>query len=92
MLIRLETLQTVTMDEVRSENPRTWFPLEPTDDDLAPFGVARIMPAPVPPYNPIAARCVQGQPRRQSDGSWRESWEIVENPPDDEREWSLPIG
>ena len=92
MLIRLATLQSVAMDELREENPLTWFPLEPTDADLLPFGVARVRPAPVPPHDPIAARCVQGQPQRQPDGSWRESWEIIENPPVDEREWSVSIG
>jgi len=89
MLIRLHTMQLVTMDQLRDENPRTWFPLEPTDDDLAPFGVARVRPTSIPAHDPTCEWCTETTPRLGPDGAWVQSWEIIPNDPGPEQDWHV---
>ena len=89
MLIRTDTMEPVTMDQLRAENPRTWFPLEPTDADLAGFGIARVRPTPIPPHDPTCERCAETAPRLGPDGVWLQSWEIIPNDPGPERDWHV---
>lgn len=77
------------LDTLRAENPRTWFPLEPTDADLEPFGVVKVWPSPMPLHDPAVERCTEGEPEQQPDGSWRQTWDIIRNDPGPEQEWQV---
>jgi hypothetical protein len=77
------------LDTLRAENPMTWFPLEPTDADLQPFGVVKVRPTPMPLHDPVLESCAEGQPEQQSDGSWCQTWYTIQNDQGPDQEWQV---
>ena len=90
MLILLDPLRyPYSLQELRGSHPQTWFPLEPTDSDLAPFGVARVAPVPMPRFDHPRERCVEVMPEQLPDGTWRQRWEVMLNESGAETSWSV---
>jgi hypothetical protein len=90
MLILLHPLRyPYSLQELQRDHPLTWFPLEPTDSDLAPFRVARVMPAPMPRFDHPRERCVEVTPEQLPDGTWRQRWEVILNEPGPETAWAV---
>lgn len=90
MLILLDPLRyPYSLEELRRDHPRTWFPMEPTSADLAPFGVARVMPTPMPPFDHPRERCIEVMPEQLPDDTWRQRWEVIVNESGPETGWDV---
>lgn len=62
---------------LREDNPNVSFPLNPTSEDLAPFGVVLVHPAEPPTCNPATHRLEEAMPI-EIDGVWSQQWTIIE--------------
>jgi hypothetical protein len=62
--------------QVRQENPNVSFPVNPTDEDLAPFGYANVHPTPQPDYNYRTQRIEESPPEPDDNNVYRQTWSI----------------
>lgn len=83
MLIRVTSLETVwpySVPRLRADHPNTSFGLNPTAEDLAPFGVYIVSETLPPSHDPALYLAVEKHPVNV-DGQWMQSWELQDVPP-----------
>lgn len=68
-----------SLAQLRQDFPNVSFPAEPSDADLAPFGVAAVQPGTKPAFNPVTQRLVHDNPTLQG-GQWVEGYTVVDIP------------
>jgi hypothetical protein len=69
----------VSLYEVRQANPNVSFPVNPTDEDLAPFGYANVYPTLQPTeYDPRTQRIEEATPEPDPEGIYQQQWTIRE--------------
>ena len=61
--------------QLLADNPNVSFRLEPTAEELAPFGVYIVEPSEPPGVDPSAYKVIEVQPAL-IDGRWIQQWEI----------------
>lgn len=75
-----------TLAQLRQDNPNVSFPLTPTADDLAPFGVFPVVPTDAPTYEPSTHRIEEAFPE-EVNGEWQQRWELIELTPEEQDAW-----
>lgn len=66
--------------QLQRGNPNVSFPIDPSADDLEPFGVFLVEPTDPPEHDPILQRPIEVQPIER-DGQWFQAWELEQLPP-----------
>lgn len=66
-----------SLGQLRIDEPSRSFSSNPSDRELAVFGVFRVQRQPQPDHDPATHRVMEVQPV-EADGVWRQSWELVE--------------
>lgn len=66
-----------SLSQLRADEPQRSFSSNPSDRELAVFGVYRVQPTSQPtPPDPAAEKAIEVQPIEQ-DGQWLQQWEVV---------------
>ncbi len=77
-LIRLNpTRWPYSLNRLRLDEPSRSFSPDPSDAELAHYGVFRVQPTDAPAPDPATERVVEVAPI-ETDGEWLQQWEIVE--------------
>jgi hypothetical protein len=77
-LIRLNpTRWPYSLNQLRLDEPSRSFSPDPSDAELAHYGVFRVQPAEPPVADPAANRVVEVAPI-ETDGVWLQQWELVD--------------
>lgn len=85
----MNLINTVTLDyprslwQLRKENPNVSFPVNPTDEDLAPFDHASVHPVGQPTDYDLRTRRVEEVTPRLNDGVWEQAWIIRDATPEE---------
>jgi hypothetical protein len=72
-----ETIWPYSLGQLRADEPTKSFSSNPSDRELAVFGVFRVLPQAQPEIDPANQKVVETQPALE-DGTWKQQWEIVE--------------
>lgn len=75
-----------TLPQLRRDFPNVSFPVQPTAEDLAPYGVFPVMLADPPSYEPSTHR-LETRPPEEVNGIWLQQWQIVELTPEEQEQW-----
>ena len=76
--------------QVRQENPNVSFPVNPTDEDLAPFGYANVTLTSQPTdYDPRTQRVEEAEPETDVDGIYHQQWTIRDATEQEIAEWDI---
>lgn len=87
MMIRVLEGQTIwpySLFRLREDEPSRSFSFNPSDAELAHYGVFRLVPQPHPEHDPATHRVQEVHPVER-DGIWLQEWELIPLT-DDERE------
>lgn len=71
-----------SLADLRSDNPGTSFPKNPSEDVLAEWNVFPVLATPEPPFNSTTQRAIWGAPVNV-DGIWIHTWEVIDRPQDE---------
>jgi hypothetical protein len=71
---------------LRQDFPNVSFPLSPTAEDLAPFGVFPVVETAAPEYEPSTHRIEEVYPE-EVNGEWQQRWTVVELTPEEQAAW-----
>ena len=74
-----------SLSQLRQDEPFCSFSSNPSDRELAHFGVFRVAATSQPSCDPATHRVVEVQPIEQ-DGTWRQAWELVPLTPEEQAE------
>jgi hypothetical protein len=66
-----------SLGQLRADEPTKSFSSNPSDRELAVFGVFRVAAQAQPEIDPAAEKVIEAAPALE-DGTWRQQWEIVE--------------
>ena len=83
-LIRVTEAGTVwpySLLQLRADEPTKSFSDNPSEAELELFGVFQVVPTQPPIFDPATHRLMEVQPVL-TDGSWRQTWELVELTPE----------
>lgn len=75
------TVYPYSFDQLRSDNPNTSFPANPSDSLLASFMVYPVTVAPEPPYDAAVQVATRDTMPTQSDGVWTLDWTVRDKTP-----------
>lgn len=76
--------------QVRQANPNVSFPVNPADEDLAPFGYANVYPTLQPTdYNPRSERIEEVTPEPDADGIYHQQWAVRDATDDEIADYDL---
>lgn len=71
-----------SLSQLRQDEPLCSFSSNPSDRELAWFGVYRVATTSQPEYDPATHRVVEVQPI-EVDGTWQQAWQVVELTPEE---------
>lgn len=79
MAINTETLEYITLRQIRQAHLNVSLPRNPTDAHLNPLGYAVLHPTDRPEGDVVT----EGTPEQHSDGTWHQTWEVRGYTPDE---------
>lgn len=71
------TIWPYSLGQLRLDEPTRSFSNDPSDWELAVYGVFRVQPTAPPEFSPALEKLIEVHPVQQ-DGAWRRAWQVVE--------------